>query len=70
MKVAQNWKGYVQGQSAETIMRLIRYKSTDPSAKSIIVNPGGPGGSGIDTVLKGGWYHSLYEFRRTIYNLF
>lgn len=56
IRVAENWRDYVQGQSPEITMRLIRYRArNNPStANSIIVNPGGPGESGINYILKGG----------------
>lgn len=65
MKVAKTWEGYEQFKGKpEIILRLIRYVATkadnsiDEDANSIVMNPGGPGSSGVDSVLKSGWYYN------------
>lgn len=43
-------------QGASILIRIIRVKATDPARRvgSLFVNPGGPGGSGVDMVVFGG----------------
>lgn len=49
-------KDYSDSSQGSIPLRLVRLPASDSTAgpiKSVIVNPGGPGGSGIETVLGG-----------------
>ncbi len=45
---------YAKPSGETTTIQAIRIKSTNPEAKPLFVNPGGPGGSGYDLVAEGG----------------
>lgn len=52
LHVPLDWKNAETSEKLK--LQLIRQPSSNPLAKSIIVNPGGPGESGIETIVDGG----------------
>ncbi|KAH7070311.1 hypothetical protein FB567DRAFT_613153 [Paraphoma chrysanthemicola] len=52
LEVPADWTNPSSGEKIK--LRLVRQPADNPNAKSIIVNPGGPGESGIKTVVDGG----------------
>ena len=52
LQVPKDWKNAATSEKLQ--LQLVREPARDPKAKSIIVNPGGPGESGIATVVTGG----------------
>lgn len=59
IEVPKDWK---DNASPKMKLRLVRHpaQSASPRNKSVIVNPGGPGASGIETVIDGGDMYQGY----------